>query len=106
MIKTAIENRQNLIVEGSYIPFDWKKDFPDSYLEQIRYYCLVMTEAYIESHFDEIKKHADDIEARLDDSWCTKESVLQDNAYNFKMCKRHGCNCILIDGSYHVDIEL
>ena len=56
MIKTAIENRQNLIVEGGYIPFDWKKDFPDSYLEQIRYYCLVMTEAYIESHFDEIKK--------------------------------------------------
>ena len=55
MIKTAIENRQNLIVEGGYIPFDWKKDFPDSYLEQIRYYCLVMTEAYIESHFDEIK---------------------------------------------------
>ena len=91
---------------GCYIPFDWKKDFPDSYLEQIRYYCLVMTEAYIESHFDEIKKHADAIEARLDDSWCTKEFVLQDNAYNFKMCKRHGCNCILIDGSYHVDIEL
>ena len=23
MIKTAIENRQNLIVEGCYIPFDW-----------------------------------------------------------------------------------
>ena len=25
MIKTAIENRQNLIVEGCYIPFDWRK---------------------------------------------------------------------------------
>lgn len=25
MIKTAIENKQNLIVEGAYIPFDWKK---------------------------------------------------------------------------------
>ena len=25
MIKTAIENNQNLIVEGCYIPFDYKK---------------------------------------------------------------------------------
>ena len=25
MAKTAIENKQNLIVEGCYIPFDWKK---------------------------------------------------------------------------------
>ena len=26
IIKTVIENRQNLIVEGCYIPFDWKKE--------------------------------------------------------------------------------
>ena len=26
IIKTVIENRQNLIIEGCYIPFDWKKD--------------------------------------------------------------------------------
>ena len=24
MIKTAVENEQNLIVEGCYIPFDWE----------------------------------------------------------------------------------
>ena len=28
-VKTAIENGQNLIVEGVYIPFDWKKDFDE-----------------------------------------------------------------------------
>ena len=27
MIKTAIENKQNLIVEGIYIPFTWRDDF-------------------------------------------------------------------------------
>ena len=37
MIKTAIENNQNLIVEGCYIPFDWKKDFTEEYLQHI---CL------------------------------------------------------------------
>ena len=30
MIKTAIENRQNLIVEGCYIPFDWKQTLKKS----------------------------------------------------------------------------
>ena len=29
MVKTAIENRQNLIVEGCYIPTDWRKDFSE-----------------------------------------------------------------------------
>lgn len=43
MIKTAIENRQNLVVEGCYIPFDWQKDLTEEYLRQIRFYCLVMT---------------------------------------------------------------
>lgn len=43
MIKTAIENHQNLVVEGCYIPFDWKADFEPEYLEEIQYYCLVMT---------------------------------------------------------------
>lgn len=32
MIKTVIENRQNLIVEGCYIPFDWQNDFEKKYL--------------------------------------------------------------------------
>ena len=43
MVKTAIENRQNLIVEGCYIPFDWKESFSESYLAEIRYLCLVMS---------------------------------------------------------------
>jgi 2-phosphoglycerate kinase len=79
MIKTAIENRQNLIVEGCYIPFHWQKDFEENYLEHIKYYCLVMTEEYIRNHFDDIKKYANVIESRLDDSGCTLARVLEDN---------------------------
>lgn len=40
MVKTAIENGQNLIVEGCYIPFDWQDGFSSFYLEHIRYWCL------------------------------------------------------------------
>ena len=58
MMKTAIENKQNLIVEGCYIPFEWTRDFEKGYLDNIRYYCLVMSEKYIRNHFSDIKQYA------------------------------------------------
>ena len=80
MIKTAIENGQNLIVEGCYIPFDWSNDFEKEYLDYIKYYCLVMSEDYIKKHFESIKEYANIIERRLEDESCTLERVLEDNA--------------------------
>ena len=106
MIKTAIENKQNLIIEGAYIPFDWEKDFTKKYLEDIKYYCLVMSENYIKTHFDDIKKYANAIEKRLDDDWCTMESVLDDNAQFLALAKKYNTNFILIDDKYKVNIEL
>lgn len=106
IIKTAVENRQNLILEGCYIPFDWEKDFDDSYLAQIRYCCLVMTKHYIETHFKDIKDFANVIEARGTDDDCTMESVLEDNLYYQSMCEKHGLNCILIDENYQFDFDL
>ena len=79
IIKTAIENRQNLIVEGCYVPFDWRRDFDERYLPSIRFICLAMSEEYIDSHFARIKEHASDIEARLDDSYCTAEHMKREN---------------------------
>ena len=106
MIKTAIENEQNLIVEGCYIPFDWKKDFEAEYLEDIRYYCLVMSENYIKNHFADIKKYASVIEERLDDEDCTLESVLKDNAKVLELAKKYDVNYVLIDDKYEVDIGM
>lgn len=100
MIKTAIENAQNLIVEGCYIPFDWKKDFAPSYLEQICAYFLVMTEDYIKIHYGDIKAHASAVENRGDDGWFTMEKALEENAEVLELCKKHGCHCILIDRDY------
>lgn len=103
MVKTAIENKQNLIVEGCYIPFDWADDFDKEYLENIRYYCLVMGENYIVNHFDDIKAYANIIESRLDDD-CTLESVLKDNAEILSLVQKHNLNYILIDDKYEIDI--
>ena len=106
MVKTAIENRQNLVVEGCYIPFNWQKDFEREYLKEIRYYCLVMSEAYIRDHFADIKKYADVIEARLDDEWCTLESVLADNAQVLELARKYQVNYVLIDDEYEINIDL
>ncbi|MBQ2928465.1 MAG: AAA family ATPase [Oscillospiraceae bacterium] len=106
MVKTAIENKQNLIVEGCYIPFDWEKDFDSGYLENIRYFCLVMSEEYIRNHFAEIKEYANVIENRLDDADCTMERVLADNAEMLALAQKYHANCICIDDKYEISIHL
>ena len=103
MIKTAIENEQNLIVEGCYIPFDWKKDFEADYLEQIQYYCLVMSEAYIRTHFADICGYASVVEKRLEDD-CTVEGLLADNKQVLELAKKYGVNYVLIDDRYEIDL--
>ncbi len=89
IIKTAIENRQNLIVEGCYIPYSWQKDFNKAYLPEIEYICLVMTEQYIRSHFDSIRQYADVIESRLDDSDCTPKWLIAENTKVLRQCQMH-----------------
>lgn len=105
IVKTAIENHQNLIVEGCYIPFDWKKDFGERYLSHVRYICLIMTESYIETHFSEIQGFANAVEHRIDDC-VDKEQLIQENARNFHLCQKYGCEYILIDREYSTEIKI
>ena len=105
MIKTAIENRQDLIVEGCYVPFDWRKDFDEAYLASIRFVCLAMTDAYIGARFDAIKAHASDVEARLDDSDCTAERLKADNRAVTEGFLRAGEAIVLIDADWETAVE-
>ena len=106
MIKTAIENCQNLTVEGLYIPFDWQKDFDSRYLENIKYYCIVMSESYIKNHFSDIKKYANANEKRLDDTSFTIEDALSDNAQMLALAQKHNLNYILIEDKYEIEADL
>ena len=105
MIKTAVENGQNLVVEGCYIPFDWEKDFDPEYRKHIRYRCLIMSRNYIESHFEDIKNHGNAIERRLDDSGLSKDSLIRDNENALRLCMENGCDYILLDALYSIDLE-
>ena len=99
-IKTAIENRQNLIVEGCYVPFDWRKDLSEAYLAHIRLVCLAMSDGYIDAHFDEIKAHASDIEARLDDSYVTAAQLKAENRKYAESFQAAGEKVIWMEGDY------
>ena len=103
MIKTAIENEQNLVIEGCYLPFDWRKDFGEEYLPHIRFVCLVMTEAYLRARFDDVRRYANVVENRISDGLCL-EALIRDNAVNLAKCRQHGCEVLLIDDEYKVEL--
>ncbi|MBR5401369.1 MAG: adenylate kinase [Treponema sp.] len=104
-IKTAVENKQNLIVEGCYIPFDWRKDFTVEYLSEINFICLALTGRYIDEHFEDIRTHGSDIEARLDESYLTKDLVKKENLRFTEGFKNAGEQVVLIDRDYEQEIE-
>ena len=106
MVKTVLENRQNLVVEGGYIPFDWRNSFSPEEQRELRYLCLVMSEGYIRTHMDQIRGYANVIETRKDDSDCTMERLLEENRANLEQCRRYGERYQLIDRAYPEELEL
>ena len=105
IMKTAIENRQNLIIEGCYIPFRWRKDFEEQYLPLIRFICLAMSETYIENHYGEIVGHESEIEARLVEADCMMDSLKADNKSVIDGFQHFGETIVLIDSDYEQTIQ-
>ena len=42
----------------------------------------------------------------MDDTGCTMETVMEDNAHYLKICEEHGYPYILIDKEYKIEIQL
>lgn len=106
IIKTNIENNQNIIIEGAYIPFNFKDDFSEEYLKNIKYVCLIMTEKYIKNNIENILKYEDVIESRLNKENINIDEFIAENKYNLDMCKKYDCNYILIDDKYDIDLNI
>ena len=105
MIRTALENRQNLIVEGCYIPYDWRDGFDNDSLSGIRFVCLALTDEYIDAHFDAIRNHSSDIENRLDDSCCTADWIKAENKKVIEGFRHMGEQIVLINDDYDKAIK-
>ena len=105
MVKTAIENKQNLIVEGCYIPFDYKADFTEEYLDQIKYICLIFSEQYILNNYAIIKGYESVIECRGNDEY-PMNLIIEDNKSALEKCVEFQNEYILINDSYDVEYSL
>ncbi len=106
IVKTAIENRQNLIIEGCYIPFYWRQDFDERYQSSIHFICLAMSESYIENHYAEIVGYESEIEARLVDADCTMDSLKADYRSIIDGFQHVGEPVVLIDSDYEKTIQV
>ena len=106
IIKTNIENKQNIIIEGCYIPYDWKKDFDENDLKEIEFICLIMTEKYIRNHYDDIIKYENIIEQRKKQENINITELIEENNDNLEMCKKYKNRYILIDDKYEVNLIL
>lgn len=105
IIKTTIENEQNLIVEGCYVPLNYRQDFDERYLPNIKGVCLIFDRQYIETQYAVIKQYANVAEKRMDDAFCTKEHLLQENVRNLALCQKYACPYILITDTYPTEIS-
>ena len=102
MIKTVIENDQNLIIEGCYIPTEWQDSFYGWMLERIRCLFVVMSEDYIRRHFPDIVEYANVIETRLNDH-PDMEQLINCSREFLEECKAHGVPCFVIDKEFSVE---
>lgn len=64
IIKTAIENKQSLIVEGCYIPSNFREEFEEEYLKEIHAFVLLFSKEYISNNQDVILENRNIVEHR------------------------------------------
>lgn len=102
MIKTAIENNQNLVIEGCYIPFDYKKDFEASYIKNISYLCLIFDDDYITKHYQDILNHQSVVEKRVSDD-LTIQALITENHYFHVHVKLNALNYFIIKDFFDSD---
>lgn len=102
MIKTLIENNQSLIIEGDYIPFDFKKEFTVDELNQIRFICLIFTEKYIKTHFQDILNYESVIEKRKCLNDIDMNHLIKDHQEHLNMCIKNQLPYTLIDQNYEL----
>ncbi len=102
IVKTAIENGQNLTVEGCYIPFDFADDLEPRYLDEVRFVCLAMSENYILRHWDSICGFENIIEKRMVGG-ADRDEIIRGNARSLELCGRYGLCCHLFDDEYDIE---
>ena len=102
MIKTAIEKKQNLIIEGCYIPVEWQDSFSAECLKDIRCVFVVMSEDYIRNNFNALGTYASVIEQRPVENLNMERLILCSKSFK-DGCLTHGIPCLEISERFDID---
>ena len=101
IIKTNIENKQNIIIEGCFIPDNFQDYFGNEYLCNIKYVCLVLSQDYITNHFNDICKYGNIIENRIDNN-VEFELIKKCNANHLNNCINRELYYYLVNDLYDI----
>ncbi|MBP5311552.1 MAG: adenylate kinase [Clostridia bacterium] len=104
MIRTAIENGQNMIVEGCYIPFDFRSLLGKEYAEHVKFLCLALSDKYIDGHFGDIIRFESVTEKRIVDPCLTPEFCKRENRFYEKGFREKGERVELIEDDFEAEL--
>ena len=106
IIKTVIENNQNIIIEGAYIPFNYKNDFSAEYLDNIKYLCLAMSEKYINNNYNLIINKSNMVENRGKSFSIDKDFLISENKKYIENSIKYNLPLQVIDNKYVINVDL
>ena len=99
MAMTAIENGQNLIIEGCYHSPEQIAEFEPGYAGYVLAFWMAFSRRYIETNYDSITAYESVIERREEDHPNPGELADESEALRAR-CLAQGAQGFLIDGDY------
>ena len=106
IIRTNIENKQHLTIEGCYLPPSAVRTLKEEFSSEIIECFLTFTENYIRNNFQsEILKNRDVIEKRKYPENRTLEEFLLEHQSIRSLCKKEKLNHVDIDENFESSIQ-
>jgi putative acetyltransferase len=106
LILTAIENKQNLIIEGWYLLPQKVNELEEEYRKNIISFYLGFSKSYIEKYFiSKILQNRNIIETRGYENDFTLDDFIGENMKQKELCHKYGAKYFEIDEDYQKEIE-
>jgi 2-phosphoglycerate kinase len=106
IVKTNIENRQHIIIEGCYLPPEHIKNFEPEYLDHIIALYIGFSKEYIEKHFTSgIMEHRSEIELKeYDADYMRPDNFIKLHAQLKYLCSKNNAKYFEISSCYENEI--
>lgn len=106
IIKTNIENDQNIIIEGCYLPCKGITEIEPAYSNMIIPFYIGLSEQYIRHHLEDgIIAYKNVIEYRLDDDYITADYFIKAHSKQKEQCSKYGLKYFEILSDYENEMD-